>query len=719
MVKSLKSYNLSQRQKNIIHIIGDNSDDYITVNDIAEKINVSNRTVQRDLTLIEDFLYDNDFSLIKKPGQGLILNESTESISYLYELLDMVDSSKQYEKVERVNFILSRLLTSKEPIKYFVFTLYLNISEKTLTDDLTIIEKWLSVYDISLIRKRGVGLSIKGSEKSIRKAQAKLINEMLDDDKKIEILTDIYDKVKVDLISQNDILSMIDAGIINRTKKSLDKTFSRLNISISDNSYISLLVHISLSIERLKQNKQIDFNEDIVKNLKSSQDYIFAEKIIENLEEEFSIEIPDIEIYFVAMHIKGTKIIDEDQVNIYGSNPDEVSNITNELIERMEEIYGLDLTKDSRLKHDLRAHIMPALSRLKYKLTINNPIISEIKEKYQDIYNSLKEIAPDLIRKNGKLSADIPIPDDEIAYIAIHFITAIESRILNYISVNALTVCPTGYGASRLLATNLINHFTNIEIVNNSSIMNLNRTFLENNGVDLIISTIKIDGILEENVIKEFDYIEMPAIPDEDDYLKLTNILREISRKKYYKAASQSDKNSKNAIDIAQHSINSPVVEKLFNISVSLNNIYENTKFFLVKNGEDIYKKSAKLVSNNKDEEIKILETIIKRNELNSTYYDELNLHLLHGKCEVSEPKLGIGKITDTYDIIIIMISRVDEEDEVVKFFSEISGKLVNNDYFLEAIQNLDQNKIKLGLKEIIHKIISEIIEKEGVKNEY
>ena len=715
----MKSYNLSQRQKNIVHIIGDSIDDYITVNEIARRIDVSTRTVQRDLALIEDFLYDNDFSLVKKPGQGLILNESSESVSYLYELLEMVDSSKQYEKVERVNFILSRLLTSKEPIKYFVFTLYLNISEKTLTDDLTIIDKWLSVYDIKLIRKRGVGLSIKGSEKSIRKAQAKLINEMLDDDKKIEILMDIYDKVKVDLISQNDILSMMDVGIINRTKKSLDKTFHRLNITISDNSYISLLVHISLSIERLKQNRQIDFNEDIVQNLKSSQDYIFAEKIIEDLEEEFSIEIPDIEIYFVAMHIKGTKIIDEDNVNIYTNKTDETTSITEELIEKMEEIYGLDLKKDLRLNRDLRAHILPALNRLRYKLSIKNPIINEIKDKYGDIYNSLEEIAPDVIRKNGKLSTDIPIPDDEIAYIAIHFITAIESRILNYILVNVLTVCPTGYGASRLLATNLINHFTNIEIVNNSSIMNLNRTFLENNGVDLIISTIKIDGILEENVIKEFDYIEMPAIPDEDDYLKLTNKLREISRKKYYKAASQSDKNSKNAIDIAQHSINSPVVEKLFNISVSLNNIYENTKFFLVKNGEDIYKKSAKLVSNKKDEEIKILETIIKRNELNSTYYEELNLHLLHGKCEVSEPKLGIGKITDTYDIIIIMISRVDEEDEVAKFFSEISGKLVNNDDFLEAIQNLDQNKIKLGLKEIIHKIISEIIEKEGVKNEY
>lgn len=718
-MKSLKSYNLSQRQKNIIHIIGDNSDDYITVNDIAETINVSNRTVQRDLTLIEDFLYDNDFSLIKKPGQGLILNESTESISYLYELLDMVDSSKQYEKVERVNFILSRLLTSKEPIKYFVFTLYLNISEKTLTDDLTIIEKWLSVYDIKLIRKRGVGLSITGSEKSIRKAQAKIINEMLDDDKKIEILTDIYDKVKVDLISQNDILSMIDAGIINRTKKSLDKTFSRLNISISDNSYISLLVHISLAIERLKQDKQIDFNEDIVKNLKSSQDYIFAEKIIEDLEEEFSIKIPDIEIYFVAMHIKGTKIIDEDEVNIYGNKTDEVSNITNELIERMEEFYGLDLKKDLRLNRDLRAHILPAINRLRYKLSIKNPIINEIKDKYGDIYNSLKEIAPDVVRKNGKLSADIPIPDDEIAYIAIHFITAIESRILKYISVNVLTVCPTGYGASRLLATNLINHFTNIEIVNNASIMNLNRDLLEKNNVDLIISTIKIDGILEENEIKEFEYIEMPAIPDEDDYLSLTNKLREISRKKYYKVENKNDKILGKFLKANEKLTKSSLAENIYDVSVSLNKIYGNTRYFLLKNGEDIYKKSAKLVSNNKDEEIKILETIIKRNELNPTYYDELNLHLLHGKCEVSYPKLGFGKVADTDDIIIIMISRVDEEDEVDKFFSEISGKLVNNDDFLEEIQNLDQNKIKLGLKEIIHKIIGEIIEKEGVKNEY
>lgn len=709
----MKSYNLSQRQKNIIHIIGDSTDEYITVNDIAEKIDVSTRTVQRDLAIIEDFLYDNDFSLIKKPGQGLLLNESAESIAYLYELLDMVDSSKQYEKVERVNFILSRLLTTKQPIKYFVFTLYLNISEKTLIEDLGVIEKWLSVYDIKLIRKRGVGVSLEGSEKAIRKAQAKLINEVLNDDKKIEILRDIYDDAKVDFIRQNDILSMIDINIINRTKKSLDKTFLRLNISISDNSYFSLLVHISLSIERLNQNKQIDFNEDLLNNLKSSNDYNFAKQIIEDLEDEFKIKIPDVEIYFVAMHIKGTKIASYRNEAIDIEETSQAFNITSKLIEKMSEIYGLDLEEDLKLQNDLRGHILPALSRLKYKLAIKNPILGEIKQKYYEIYSSLKKIAPEIIGTEGKIDKSIKIPDDEIGYIAIHFITAIEARIIHKIGVNILTVCPTGYGTSRLLATKITNHFANANIVNNASIMELNRDFLEANDVDLIVSTIKIDNIMENKDISDFSYIEIPVLAGEDDYLKLTNKLREISRKKYYSGGNDKQVLVKN-LNTQETMEDLDIGQKIFEISTNLNTLYVKTKYFSLSKTDDPFKKSASLVSKTDGEYQEILGAIVKRNELNPTYYEELKLHLLHAKCDVEDAKLGFGRIEEREDIVIIMISKLDEKNEIIRFFSEISRKIIDDSCFVEAIRNLDEDQIDLRLKEIMYKIIREKIRKEG-----
>lgn len=309
----MKQPKLSQRQKNIIHIISDSDKEYITVKDIADNLDISTRTVQRDLVGIEEFLFENDFDLIKKPGKGLMLNENKQAINYLYELLDMIDSSKQYEKTERVNFILSRLLTSKQAIKYFAFSVYLDISEKTLSEDLNFIERWLSIYDIKLIRKRGEGISIQGEERAIRKAQARLINEVLNDDKKLEILRGINDDTKVDFIRQNDVLSMIDRNIMEKTKNALNNVFAKLNISLSDNSYIGLLVHISLAIERLKQNKKLDYSENIINNLKDSKEYIFAEKIIEELEKEFEIEIPEFEVYYVAMHIKGAKIIGENQ----------------------------------------------------------------------------------------------------------------------------------------------------------------------------------------------------------------------------------------------------------------------------------------------------------------------------------------------------------------------------------------------------------------------
>ena len=113
----MKDIKLSQRQKNIIRMLPSKDAEPITVKTIASRLNLSSRTVQRDLVDIEKFLEDNYFQLIKKPGIGLIMNESREDLDYLHELLDLVDSHKRFDRDKRVNFILSRLLSSNQAIK--------------------------------------------------------------------------------------------------------------------------------------------------------------------------------------------------------------------------------------------------------------------------------------------------------------------------------------------------------------------------------------------------------------------------------------------------------------------------------------------------------------------------------------------------------------------------------------------------------------------------
>ena len=42
-------------------------DDYITINAISKRLQVSNKTIRNDLKQVEEWLKENDLTLVKKP----------------------------------------------------------------------------------------------------------------------------------------------------------------------------------------------------------------------------------------------------------------------------------------------------------------------------------------------------------------------------------------------------------------------------------------------------------------------------------------------------------------------------------------------------------------------------------------------------------------------------------------------------------------------------
>ena len=66
----------------------------ITISEVAKELNISTRTVLRDMTKIESWLDENDFKFIKKPGVGIYLDETLDSKQFIIELL-------QEEKIEK------------------------------------------------------------------------------------------------------------------------------------------------------------------------------------------------------------------------------------------------------------------------------------------------------------------------------------------------------------------------------------------------------------------------------------------------------------------------------------------------------------------------------------------------------------------------------------------------------------------------------------------
>lgn len=280
----MKKMKLTERQKNIILMLLEDTSQAITTSKIADRLNLSSRTVKRDITMVEKWFSINDFKLIKKPGVGLIVDEDDNMRNLISDLLKMENIEKSYHKNDRIKFILSRLLMADQPIKYYVFTNYLKISDKTLTQDLGDVEKWLADLNIKIVKKPGEGVYILGNKNSLRKAQINLIHEYLDDTKRLDLIRDLSLESSVELIEENDVYSMINRKTLDKVKRVLSGVFKSLNLKISDNSYIGLLVHISLTIERLLLEENIEVKKEYINNMSNSKEYMFSRIIVDDLE---------------------------------------------------------------------------------------------------------------------------------------------------------------------------------------------------------------------------------------------------------------------------------------------------------------------------------------------------------------------------------------------------------------------------------------------------
>lgn len=261
---------------------------------------------------IEEWLDENGFNFIKKPGVGLIIDESLENQQLILELLEVENVQKEYSKEERKRIILSELLIAKEPLKLFYFTNQLKVSEGTLSNDLDGIEDWLKAFDIKLIRRQGVGIYLEGNEKNYRKVLSDILYRTLEEKELIKLLKKSLNSPSsensIEFSIENRMLNFIDKTIIKGIEKIVSELEEKFNFKLIDSDYIGLVVHISLAVQRIKNGEKISMDKSSLSELEILPEFAVATEITEKLEKVFTIEIPKDEIGYITMHLKGARL---------------------------------------------------------------------------------------------------------------------------------------------------------------------------------------------------------------------------------------------------------------------------------------------------------------------------------------------------------------------------------------------------------------------------
>ncbi len=494
-----------------------NSYTFHTISDLQKITVSSNRSVRYDLDYIDEFLLSNKIQrLIRKPRVGISFNGNERDRERIKQLLANIE---KYNYIlspdERVVMIILEFTEESDYITIKHLTQQLLVSRSTVNKDLKRVREILSKYNLKIEFVQRHGLKLIGEEKDIRRL---LVQLWLD-----YIYKSLEFKAKghreYNQIQLKRFMSKLKGDIdIPFVKNILNIIEKKLVLSYSDVAYGNILAHMCIALMRIKNGRYISLEIKDKEKLKSTKEFTVVKDFKEIFENYFKLKFMEDEIIYIAICLLGgniTAIDDESKGEwIY------LQLLVKKVIELVNSKTIIDISQDWKLFNSLLEHIKPMINRIKYGIRLENPILKNIREDYQEFFKIVKESVYPIEEFVGQ-----KVNDDEIGYLTIHFGAAIErEKISGIIKPKVLIVCDTGLGTSELLSVQIQSMFE-VYIVGAIPKRKIEEA-LKTKEVDVIISTVPIKN--EKNI----KVINVKPILTEENIKKLNNIFLDFKSRK-------------------------------------------------------------------------------------------------------------------------------------------------------------------------------------------
>lgn len=677
--------------------------DAISVKYLAEQIGVSKRTVQRETEDLNRSLAGYGLRFVSKTGVGVWLEGNEEEKRKLLHELVQGDDYDVSNKEERRKHLILEILKEKGFRKLYYYSSQFRVSEATISADLDAVAAWLGRYGLQITRKPGSGVAVEGSEENFRRAIRAFIDENID----TKVLRDSYADSGDTVFGQHSVLRKSNLPHIfnDETMKRVCDCIMGIRHSrihnLTENAYTGLIIHLTIAVNRILKNEVIEADEKWQQGDNDDEDYRLAERIAKELEEEFEIVIPDIEVSYICLHIKGAK---HEKIEWDGKAPlpvesREMQQLVNDMIQVFDREQAYLLRQDDEFIQGLLAHLQPTLIRLGHDMQIHNPVLHDIQNNYPEIYKRCERVAQVLGERIGKT-----VPEEEIGFLAVHFGAAIfrlEGKREKIRRVRVGVVCSSGIGISRLMSSKLQKVFRNqMEIVTYGA---KDITPYIAGKTDFFVSSITMEPY-ETPVI----YVN-PLLNEED--------MEEIRRMTYKYGRIPEKQKEADEFSVQLEEINL--------VAAQINTIIKHMNLFKVNNQisfDELLIEVSEKMSPYSDRREMIREDLRKRERISSQIFAEFGFALLHTRTKgVIRPEFSIcltedpGTFQDPYlkgiTVVFIMLAPVDDHVEINNdILGYISSLLIEKVDFMNIVSRGDREEIRNALSGYLKKYFNQYI---------
>ena len=442
--------------------------DYHTSKEIGEVMDLSSKTIRKEINQLNSVIKDKGAIIESKPGKGFIFTiKDKEKFKlflkkdwYKYAYYQEEDGDKNLRYVN----ILRMFLFSNSYIKQFELAEVFHVSESQINKDLPYVRKILENYDLELVSRPYYGMKVEGSEKNIRLAIKNEIGEdpiLFEGDKDRELFRKIQ-----------EIIDEMDFGE--------DYYMPYVNFK-------NLVIHIYISILRIKEEKYINLSESIEKKIVSYEEFKIANKIVDELQDKLGIKIPKDELVYITMHLIAKNTIrDQEKIST------EILETSQAIIDEIYRASKYDFRANIDFYFALAIHLGPLINRIKYGFNMKNPILDDIKD--NKIPYLLATIGSNVINEKYQTK----LSEDEIGYIALHIMAAMNSNTTN--TKDILIICGSGNSSAQIMKAQLNRQFKdNINEIRTTDLRSLDKINMKD--YDLIISSVKLDNVYDLSIV--------------------------------------------------------------------------------------------------------------------------------------------------------------------------------------------------------------------------
>ncbi|MEG1338815.1 MAG: hypothetical protein RR191_06460 [Cetobacterium sp.] len=450
-----------------------NKNYYISTEEIGKNIRCSNKTVQKELIDLMPILEKFSSRLIKKPGKGVILEldpfSEKELFLYLKKNLEVNDNKSSSK--ERQRYILSKIFFSDIKSLKEV-SQYLDISKLSINKDFLDIETWLFRFSIFLKRNERREFFLEGKEEDIRAA---IVYYLFKIDKELNESklnnTDFYIHQKLSENLEN-ILTIEEFCTL---EKIILDYFKNIEISLSDESFISLIFTISVSIFRIKKNK---FIETKFLDNGCQTNFLSLKNVLEvNFNIKFNNEELNYLYNLIDYHISNSSHNYSATSNPIEKRIEEIS------VQIYEYLIRLNPYISSEAIVEISSYLFQLLKGKRLNISILNYHIDEIKYNYSTLYGVLWLFQEKIKDIHGKL-----LSEDDIGYFTL-FLDGIISKYSTKLKLKIALVSNKEIGMFSSLLFKLKNILGENVILDTYKVIENDNLF---SNYDLILSTRKL-----------------------------------------------------------------------------------------------------------------------------------------------------------------------------------------------------------------------------------